>query len=78
MKSAKYVVLGLALTCALLPVESFAKSRKHRSGGVGLQHRSEDFLKAVAICRKKYGGSYDVSAEWGSHFGQTSWWCIYT
>lgn len=68
----KKLVLGLSVVTFLaVPLEAFASS-KNAVEPKGAERTRQYFL-IVKLCQKKFGP--DATAEWGSHYSETHWWC---
>jgi len=72
----KLLVVSLLLGTVFSPELAFAQN-----GGMGNvtepvgAARAVQYKKVLENCRKRFGGSASISAEWGVHFGKHGWWC---
>lgn len=65
-----------ALSVAVISNDAFAA--KHSTKKVVQPTgaaREAQFKKVVQDCQKQAHGIRSMSAEWGSHYGRTGWWC---
>ena len=73
----KSVLVVAVMSAVLVPAVAWSKVTVSKmavepTGAV----RAAQYLKVLKWCQVKYGtGLRNVSAEWGSHYGETHWWC---
>jgi hypothetical protein len=69
--------LGLMVILLALPLSqpSFAKDSAKAKAPTGAE-RERQYKEVVKSCQKQFSnGRTEVTAEWGTHYGRTGWWC---
>jgi hypothetical protein len=69
----RILIISSLLVLSLAPIDAFAKSSKTAPTGA---ERARQFKAALKDCQKRYSGGAEVTAEWGTNYGRTGWWCL--
>ena len=70
----KLLLICAVASVALVPTTSWSANKMavEPTGAA----RASQYAKVLKNCQAKYGtGLQAVRAEWGTHFGETHWWC---